>query len=80
MYKKALVHYYPQVYYHLYMIYCDFWFQNALYAIDYMLLRMRTVYGTMLLINFKTCVSFSFAAHICHGDLLDGTNTASHEY
>ena len=49
-------------------------------VIDYMLLRMRTVYGAMLLINFKTCVSLSVAAHVCHGDLLGGTNTVSDEY
>ena len=44
------------------------------------MLRMRTVYGAMFLINFKTCVSLSVAAHVCHGDLLGGTNTVSDEY
>jgi hypothetical protein len=77
MYKMNLGYYYPQIYYQwLYLIYFVFWFQNLLYAIDYMLLIMRTVYGTMLLINFKTCV----AAYVCHGDLLGGTNTVSVEY
>jgi hypothetical protein len=45
-----------------------------------MLLIMRIVYGAMLLITFKTCVSLSVAAHVCHGDLLGGTNTVSDEY
>ena len=48
---------------------------NRLYVV-----KNLAVYWTMLLINFKTCVSLTFAAHVCHGDLLGGTNTVSDEY
>jgi hypothetical protein len=55
----TLVYSYPQIYYQwLYWIYFVFLLQNLLYAIDYMLLKMRT-FGFFCTVNEIFCVDIS---------------------